>query len=129
LIGFLYNSSNNNINIHLQHQANHNNYKHLFNQFNNNKLVVGGNQQPQQQQWVPQVSTHLHATLVLLFVNVTNNHHQTKVLFVINFLYIMDHDRGMWFYANLYITSIMCDNFLYRGFVVITTSIVIKHVW
>jgi hypothetical protein len=62
LIRFLYNSSNNNNNIHLQHQANDNNYKHLFNQFNNNKLV-GSNQQPQQQQWVPQPRTHLHAHL------------------------------------------------------------------
>jgi len=92
LIGFLYNSSNNNNNIHLQHQANHNNYKHLFNQFNNIKLIVGGNQQQQQRQWLPQTSTHLHATFVLLFVNVTINNNQTKVLFVI----IIIFDYGSW---------------------------------
>jgi hypothetical protein len=34
----------------------------------------------------------------------------------------------MWFYVNLYITSIVCDNCLYRGFVAIVSSIVIKHV-
>ncbi len=64
----MYNSSNNNNNIHLQHQANHNNYNHLFNQFNNNKFVVVGNQQPQHiVVTYVQLDSNIHVLYIFLF--------------------------------------------------------------
>lgn len=120
LIRFLYNSSNNNNNIHLQHQANDNNCKHLFNQFNNNNHNNNS-------EFHNQVHICMHTCPI---VCQCYNQSSSNKGIVCHYFYFFYYGSWpcMWFYVNLYITLIVCDNCLYMGFVAIVSSIVIKHV-